>query len=76
MDYWVVWQHVKQVGGVAGWRAAKWIITNRLNRMARSNDPAKREQLRSEAAECVNYLYDSGRRLSRKIDRARNTLSD
>ena len=25
VDYWVVWQHVKQVGGVAGWRAAKWI---------------------------------------------------
>ena len=51
-------------------------VTNRLNRMARSKDAAKREQLRVEAAECVDYLYDAGRRLSRKIDRARNTLSD
>ena len=75
VGYREVWQHVKEAGGVAGWRAAKWITTNRLNKMARSNDSVKREQLRKEAAECVEYLYSGGKTLRDKIDSARKSLS-
>ena len=77
VDYWDVWNHVKEAEGIAGvgWHGAKWIVTHRLNRLAKEKNPTKRQQLVNEAKECANYLYNSGRALSRKIDRVRKELA-
>ena len=45
-----------------------------MNRLVKEKNQKKREQLRKEAAECVDYLYKSGRALSGKIDRVRKEL--
>ena len=68
LDYWTVWDHARS------WRGAKWMITNRLNRLVKEKDQAERQKLRDEANECVKYLYDAGQRLGRKVDQARKTL--
>ena len=49
-------------------------ITNRLKLLKRETDPDKREQLVGQTASLVNYIYYEGKTLSRKINRARNTL--
>ena len=69
VDYWEVWSHVER-----GWQGTKWMVTNRIRRLANENDPAIRKQLANEAEECVNYLYNEGQRLSKKINRIRETL--
>lgn len=71
VDYWEVWNHAER-----SWLGTKWIITNRLNRLAKENDPAERRRLADEADECVGYLYYEGRRMGRQIDRARKTLNE
>ena len=35
-----------------------------------------RERLANEADECVDYLFDQGKRMGRQIDRARKTLNE
>ena len=77
MDYWEVWQHVRDEEGTdwSGWNGAKWIVTHRLNRLVKERDEAKRKILRDEADEAVRYLYAAAKRLSRRIDRARSELS-
>lgn len=76
VDYWEVWQHVRDVEGTewSGWNGAKWIITHRLNRLVKERDEAKRKQLRDEADECVKYLHNAAKRLSRKVDKIRREL--
>jgi hypothetical protein len=71
VDYWEVWNHAER-----SWQGTKWIITNRLKRLAKENDPAIREQLANEADECVDYLFNQGKRMGRQIDRARKTLNE
>ncbi len=69
MEYWEVWSQVR------GWRGTKWMITNRLRRLATENDQATREKLANEADESVKYLYNEGQRLSSKVDRIRKALN-
>lgn len=69
LDYWQVWQNVER-----SWQGTKWIVTNRLNLLVKENDPAIREQLVSEAKECIEYLYQRGRHMGKQMDRARNAL--
>lgn len=75
-EYWDVWNHIRNVEGIAGvgWHGAKWIVTNRLKRLVKERDIAKREQLSREASECASYLYNSAKALGKKIDRARKSL--
>ena len=56
------------------WQGAKMIITNRLNSLVKENDQFVREQLKDEAKKWIDYLYYDGKRLSRKVDRARKAL--
>ena len=76
VDYWEVWEHVRNVQGTewSSWQGAKWIVSNRLNRLVKERNQAERQKLRDQADECVNYLYDAAKSLSRKVDRARKTL--
>ena len=76
LDYWEVWDYVRNSQGTkfSSWHGAKWIITHRLNRLVNEKDQAKRQQLRNQAAECVNYLYSEAKRLSRKNEAARRIL--
>ena len=75
-EYWDVWNHVRNAEGMefVGWRGAKWMITNRLNKLVREKDPDKRKLLKNEAAECANYLYKHGQSLSKKIERVRGIV--
>ena len=70
VDYWLVWNHVRSLQGT------KWVITRRLNRLAKEQDQSAREQMVTEVDECVDYLYDQLKRLGRRIDRARQSLND
>ena len=70
VDYWQVWNHVRS------WQGTKWIITNRLNLLVKEKDQSNREQLVNEVAECISYLYDQGKQMGNKIDRARKLLND
>ena len=76
LDYWEVWQHVRDAEGTewSGWNGAKWMVTNRLNRLVKEKDEAKRKQLRDEADDCVKYLHSAAKRLSQKVDRIRREL--
>ena len=76
VDWYEVWEHVRNVEGTewTTWHGAKWIVTNRLNKLVRERDPAKRQELRDEANKCVNYLHDAAKRLRTKVERARRTL--
>ena len=76
VDWYEVWSHIRKTEGNAWatWQGAKKIATIRMDRLVKEKDQAKREILRREAAECVDYLYKSGRALGRKIDRARKEL--
>ena len=75
-DYWDVWNHVRSTQGTewSSWHGAKWIFTNRLNRLVSEKDPAKRQDLKNEAAECANYFYYEMKRLRGRVDRARKAL--
>ena len=76
VDYWEVWEHVRNVQGTewSSWQGAKWIVTNRLNRLVKEEDQAERQKLKDQADECVNYLFSAAKSLSRKVERARKTL--
>ncbi len=76
VDWYEVWTHVKSAEETewTTWRGAKWIVTNRLNRLVKKQDQDKRQKLRDEANECVNYLNDAAKRLRAKVRRARRTL--
>ena len=76
VDYWDVWNHVRSTQGTewSSWQGAKRIITNRLNSLVTQKDPARREELKDQANECVNYLYKEAQRLGRKIESVRKTL--
>ena len=71
-----VFRYVREVQGTdwSTWVGAKRIITRRLKSMAASNDPEKREHLRVEVADAVDYLHTEAKRLRDKIDRARKSL--
>ena len=69
VDYWEVWNHVDR-----SWQGTKWVITNRLKKLAKEKDQSTREQLADEVAECINYLYTQGRSMGKQIDQARKTL--
>lgn len=71
VDYWEVWNYAER-----SWQGTKWIITNRLKFLAKEDDPDIRERLANEADECVDYLFDQGKRMGRQIDRARKTLNE
>ncbi|MDE2788384.1 MAG: hypothetical protein OXL37_17235 [Chloroflexota bacterium] len=71
VDYWEVWNYAER-----SWQGTKWIITNRLNLLAKENDPETRVRLAKEANECVGYLFDQGKRMGSQIDRARKTLNE
>ncbi len=72
------WDHVRNARGTEGvtWHSARWRITNRLNRMVRERDWEVRAQLRTEIAECVNYIFAQARRVQNRVDRARKTLNE
>lgn len=70
VDYWQVWSHVEH-----NWQGTKWVITNRLNRLKGEKDQATRERYVNEVKECVQYLYDQGKRMGTQIDRARKSLN-
>ncbi len=70
VDYWEVWNHAER-----SWQGTKWIITNRLNLLAKENDSETRKRLAKEADECVDYLFDQGKRMGRQIDGARKALN-
>ena len=76
VDWYEVWDYVRSVEGTewTTWRGAKWIVTNRLNRLVNQQDQAKRQELRDQANECVNYLFEAAKRLRGKVERARRTL--
>lgn len=76
VDWYEVWEHIRNVEGTewTTWRGAKWIVTNRLNRLVKEQDQTKRQELRNEANECVNYLNEALRRMRSKVNRARRTL--
>ena len=76
-DYWDVWNHVRSAEGTefVGWRGAKWMATNRLNKLVSEKDPEERKELKEQAAECVDYLYKHGQRLSREIERIRKIVA-
>ena len=57
------------------WRGSKTMITNRVNQLVKESDPAARERLVSEVKEQLDFLYESGRQLARKVASARKTLS-
>ena len=58
------------------WRGAKQVISRRLKRLVTENDLAKRKQLSDEADRWVAYLYESGKHLGGRVDRARKALND
>ena len=73
VDYWEVWEHVRNIQGTewSSWRGAKWIVTNRLNRLVKEKDQDERQKLRDQANECVNYLFNAAKSLGTKVERAR-----
>ena len=68
IDYWLVWNHARS------WQGTKWVVTNRLKRLAKESNQAIREQMVEEIAECVNYFYYQGKHLGSQIKRARKAL--
>ena len=73
------WEDVRQrlrVAGVRSWKGAKQVIGHRLNRIVRETDRSKREQLKADVNKWVDYLYQEGQQLSRRIDRARKALDN
>ena len=73
------WEDVRQrlrVAGVRSWKGAKQVIGRRLNRIVRETDRSKREQLKADVNKWVDYLYQEGQQLSRRIDRARKALDN
>ena len=56
------------------WNGAKKVITLRLNRLVNENDPSKREKLAEEADIWIDYLYENGKSLRDKVERARKAM--
>ncbi len=71
IDYWEVWNLVPQT-----WQGTKSMITRRINRLVSATDPAIRQELSKEVKAYINYLYYGGKRLGRKVDRARKVLDE
>ncbi|MXZ90303.1 MAG: hypothetical protein F4W95_04590 [Chloroflexi bacterium] len=70
VDFWTMREYAK-----AGWLGTKVQITNRLNKLSRENDPAKRAKLVEEVKERVTYLFEGGKALGKTIDRIEKTIN-
>ena len=58
-----------------GWRGAKVKITNRLEKLAKEQDPKERKKLACEADKYVDFLYDAAKHLRGQVDGARRALN-
>ena len=56
------------------WNGAKKVITHRLKSLVKENDASARKKLMEDADKWINYLFDDGKRLRDRVDRARNAL--
>ena len=76
VDKYELWKEAKSWNHAKSWQGAKWVITNRLNRLVKAKDPAVRERLVKEAKDCSDYIYYGGKGLRLRIDHASAALED
>ena len=72
------WADVRKrlrAAGLSSWMGAKQAIGHRLNSIVRERDRSRRQELKAEIVQWVDYLYQEGQRLSRRIERARESLN-
>ena len=72
LDYPGAWHEVR--GHVESWLGTKRQITYRLNAIASESDPAKRQQLKGELEERINFLYYQAHDVAEKVYRIREAL--
>ena len=66
------WREVR--GHVDGWLGTKVQITNRLNALAAESDATKRNELKAELEERINFIYYQAKDVADKIANIRQAL--
>ena len=69
------WHEARSYLVSSSWRGAKVKITNRLEKLAKEQDPKKRKKLACEADKYVDFLYDAAKHLRGQVDGARRALN-
>ena len=72
LDYPGAWQEVRR--HVDSWLGTKRQITIRLNNLASEPDPVRRQELKGELAERIDFLYYQAHDVAEKVYRVREAL--
>ena len=72
LDYPGAWNEVRR--HVDSWLGTKRQITNRLNDLANEPDPARRQELKGELEERIDFLYYQAHDVAEKVYRVREAL--